>query len=61
MFWNKIFRRKTKADKLHDKYHLLMKEAYRLSKIDRKESDKKWVEADKVLSEIENLKKNNNE
>ena len=61
MFLSKIFKRKTKAEKLGDKYDLLMKEAYRLSKINRTESDKKYLEADNVLSEIELLKKSSNE
>tara|TARA_R110002020_G_scaffold472263_1_gene700073 strand:+ start:2615 stop:2815 length:201 start_codon:yes stop_codon:yes gene_type:complete len=61
MIWSKIFKRKTEAEKLELKYDLLMKEAYKLSKINRTESDKKYLEADNVLSEIELLNKNNNE
>tara|TARA_R100001460_G_scaffold25459_1_gene51187 strand:- start:5056 stop:5238 length:183 start_codon:yes stop_codon:yes gene_type:complete len=60
MFWSKIFKRKTEVEKLNDKYDLLMKEAYKLSKINRTESDKKYLEADNVLSEIELLNKSNN-
>ena len=60
MIWNKIFKRKSQVDKLNDKYDLLMKEAYKLSKINRTESDKKYLEADNVLSEIELLNKSNN-
>jgi len=52
MFLSKLFKRKTEAEKLSDKYDLLMKEAYKLSKINRTESDKKYLEADKVLSEL---------
>ncbi len=57
MFFSKIFKRKTEAEKLGDRYDSLMAEAYRLSKINRTESDKKYLEADKVLSEIEHLNK----
>ncbi len=60
MFWSKIFKRKTEVERLNDKYDLLMKEAYKLSKINRTESDKKYLEADNVLSEIELLNKSNN-
>jgi len=60
MVWNKIFKRKSQVEKLNDKYDLLMKEAYKLSKINRTESDKKYLEADNVLSEIELLNKSNN-
>tara|TARA_R100001510_G_C7644066_1_gene201543 strand:+ start:1525 stop:1710 length:186 start_codon:yes stop_codon:yes gene_type:complete len=60
MIWNKIFKRKSQVEKLNDKYDLLMKEAYKLSKINRTESDKKYLEADNVLSEIELLNKSNN-
>ena len=60
MIWNKIFKRKSQVDKLNDKYDLLMKEAYKLSKINRTESDKKYLEADNVLSEIELLNKSIN-
>tara|TARA_R100000231_G_scaffold96415_1_gene72134 strand:- start:307 stop:492 length:186 start_codon:yes stop_codon:yes gene_type:complete len=61
MIWNKIFKRKSELEKLNDKYDLLMKEAYKLSKINRTESDRKYLEADNVLSEIELLNKSNNE
>jgi hypothetical protein len=60
MIWNKIFKRKSQVEKLNDKYDLLMKEAYKLSKINRTESDKKYLEADNVLSEIELLNKSKN-
>ena len=60
MIWNKIFKRKTEVEKLNDKYDLLMKEAYKLSKINRTESDKKYLEADNLLSEIELLNKSIN-
>ena len=57
MNWKKLFRKKTKVEKLQDKYDLLMKEGYRLSKINRTESDNKYFEANELLLEIESLEK----
>jgi hypothetical protein len=57
MNWKKLFKRKTKTEKLQDKYDSLMKEGYRLSKINRTESDKKYFEANELLLEIESLEK----
>lgn len=57
MNWKKLFKKKTKVEKLQDKYDLLMKEGYRLSKINRTESDKKYFEANELLLEIELLEK----
>lgn len=57
MNWKKLFKKKTKVEKLQDKYDLLMKEGYRLSKINRTESDKKYFEANELLLEIESLEK----
>lgn len=50
MFW-----KKSPKQKLQKKYETLMKEAFELSKIDRKQSDAKYAEADKTLKEIEAL------
>ena len=57
MNWRKLFKKKTKVEKLQDKYNSLMKEGYRLSKINRTESDKKYFEANELLLEIELLEK----
>ena len=57
MNWKKLFKKKTKVEKLQDKYDLLMEEGYRLSKINRTESDKKYSEANELLLEIELLEK----
>ena len=57
MNWKKLFKKKTKVEKLQDKYDLLMKEGYRLSKINRTEIDKKYFEANELLLEIESLEK----
>ncbi len=52
MFW-----KKSPEKKLQKKYETLMKEAFDLSKIDRKKSDEKQMEADQVMKELEELKK----
>ena len=57
MNWKKLFKKKTKVEKLQDKYDLLMKEGYRLSKINSSESDKNYFEANELLLEIESLEK----
>lgn len=51
----KIFKKKSKAEILDKHYQKLLKEAHRLSTINRKESDKKMAEADRVSREIESL------
>ena len=51
-----IFRKKTPLEKLNQKYKKTLKEAFELSKTNRKESDKKQVEAEKIMNEIEKLK-----
>ncbi len=47
---------KSKKEKLNDKYKKLMKEAHRLSTINRAKSDQKTVEAEAVLKALEQLK-----
>ena len=46
-----LFKRKSKKEKLREKYTSLLKEAFHLSKINRSQSDKKYAEADEVLNE----------
>ena len=46
---------KTKKEKLHDKYQKLMKEAHRLSTINRAKSDQKMVEAEALMKAIEQM------
>jgi len=48
---------KSKEEKLQKRYKKLLKESFELSKINRAASDKKQVEAQKVLNQIEALKK----
>ena len=57
MNWKKLFKRKTETDRLQDKSDSLMAEGYRLSKINRTESDQKYFEANQVLDEILLLEK----
>ncbi|MCA1760508.1 MAG: Lacal_2735 family protein [Bacteroidales bacterium] len=52
-----LFKRKTEAEKLNKKYDKLMQEGYELSTINRKASDAKYAEADRVLKQIEKLSK----
>jgi hypothetical protein len=54
-----IFKKKTELDKLKKKHSKLLAEAYKLSHVNRKESDAKYAEADKLASEIERMEKEN--
>ena len=47
-----IFKKKSEIDKLDAQYERLMKEAHRLSTSDRRASDAKAAEADKLLKRI---------
>ena len=51
-----LFKKKSEVEKLNDKYKKLLAESHRLSTINRKESDNKYAEADKILKQIEALK-----
>jgi len=51
MFW-----KKSPLQKLQKQYEKVMKEAFELSKIDRKKSDEKYAEANELMKEIEKLK-----
>ena len=52
-----LFKKKSEADKLQDKYKKLMEEGYKLQSISRSDSDQKYLEADLILKKIEALKK----
>ena len=52
-----LFKKKSKLEKLELKYKKLLNEAYNLSKINRSKSDAKTFEANEVLKEIEQIKK----
>ena len=51
----RLFKKKTKAEKLSEKYRQLLKEAHKLSKINRTQSEVKFAEAMAVQSELEKL------
>ncbi len=55
-----LFKKKSKEEVLQEKYKKLLKESFDLSKANRSASDKKQVEAQAVLDEIEALKARNN-
>ena len=56
MNWiKKLFKGKSKLEILADKYHSLMEESYKLSKVNRTKSDEKTFEANEVLIEIKEL------
>jgi hypothetical protein len=51
----KLFKKKTELEKLNILYAKLMKEAYELSSIDRKASDKKVAEAQVIADRIQEI------
>ncbi len=51
----KLFKNKSKKEKLQNQYEKLLKDAYRLSSINRKLSDQKIFESEEVLKQIEKL------
>jgi hypothetical protein len=53
-----LFKRKSELEVLQQKYEKLLAEAYKLSSINRSESDKKVGEADVILKQIESLQAN---
>jgi ATP-dependent protease HslVU (ClpYQ) peptidase subunit len=50
-----LFKKKSEKEKLQKKHEQLLKEAFELSKTNRKESDKKAYEADLIDKKIEGL------
>ena len=50
-----IFKKKSKKEKLQSQYEQLLKEAYKLSKINRKMSDQKTFEANQIMDQLEQL------
>ena len=50
-----MFGKRFKRKRLERRYHKLMNEAYRLSTINRAESDRKTAEANLVLEQIRHL------
>jgi hypothetical protein len=54
--FQKLFRKKSQEDRLQIEYNKLMQESYRLSSINRSQSDRKYAEAQKIADEIEHLR-----
>ena len=48
----RFFKKKSKIQKLKDKYQILIEQAYHLSKYNNSKSDAKTAEAGRVFSEI---------
>ena len=48
----RIFKKKSKSEKLQEEYNKVLKEAFELSKIDRSKSDEKYVEANEILKKM---------
>ena len=53
-----FFKKKSKKERLLEKYNKLLKESYKLSSINRKDSDSKMFEANEILKKIEEVKEN---
>lgn len=51
-----IFKKKSEIEVLQKKYEKLMEESYKLSTVNRAESDKKVGEADLILKQIDALR-----
>jgi len=51
----KFLRKKTPVEKLQDQYKKLMSEWHDLSSIDRAASDEKYLQAQRVLEEIDKI------
>lgn len=52
-----LFQRKSKFDRLKDKYHKKLEEAYKMSTISRSKSDQLRLEADVILRQLISLEK----
>lgn len=48
-----LFRRKSEKERLQNRYYKLLEEAYKLSKVNRHESDEKLAQADALMKKIE--------
>ncbi len=50
-----LFKKKTEAEKLNEKYQKLMSEAHKISSINRRLSDSKTAEANEILDKLNAL------
>ncbi|WP_268036297.1 Lacal_2735 family protein [Algoriphagus sp. PAP.12] len=55
-----LFKKKSELEKLEVQYKKLLDESYKLSHINRKQSDQKSAEANEILNRIEKIKKGTN-
>ena len=55
----RLFKKKSKVEKLNLQYQKLLAEAHKLSTSSRRQSDDKIVEANEILKQIDHLKENN--
>lgn len=53
-----LFKKKTEEEKLVNRHRKLLKEAYELQSINRRDSDQKYLEADELFKKIESLQAN---
>ncbi|MCF8274682.1 MAG: Lacal_2735 family protein [Flavobacteriaceae bacterium] len=53
-----LFKPKSESEKLQKKYETLMQEWHALLNVNRKESDKKFAEAQDILNKIDRLNPN---
>ncbi|ULC58622.1 Lacal_2735 family protein [Flaviramulus sp. BrNp1-15] len=51
-----LFKKKSEAERLQEKFNKLMAEWHKLSSINRTESDKKYAEAQVIAQRIDSLK-----
>ena len=54
-----LFKKKSELEKLEIRYQQLLHEAYKLSTVNRVESDRKTVEANELLEKIKQLETKN--
>lgn len=52
-----LFKKKSKSDKLNDKYEKLLQQAHKMSTVNRTKSDELMAEAQEVLKELESIEK----
>ncbi len=50
-----LFKKNSEKEILEKKYHNLLKEAHKLSSVNRKKSDDKVYEAEQIMKQIERL------
>tara|TARA_B100000508_G_scaffold141093_1_gene146580 strand:+ start:94426 stop:94593 length:168 start_codon:yes stop_codon:yes gene_type:complete len=50
-----LFSRKSKKDKLYDKYNKLMSQSHKASTSNRSRADELYAEAEEVMKQIESL------